>query len=276
MPKVKRKTKAKSKGGIFSRFRDYISQYMTAAAAGVTVVAIGLAALFWAGGYFGLLGEQVSRMTNAGAVAMGMDVRRVTAKGLDNTQRNDILDAVGPVIGSSIFHFDPHAARARVENLGWVRVAAVSRLWPNSVHVSIRERRPAAVWQMSGTLHLIDENGVVIAEEISDAEYTNLPLIVGAGAPATANEILRALRKEPALWGAATALVRVGDRRWNMRLQKGGDVKFPETDISNAVRDLARLHDAYGILDRELEYVDLRDPENLIYREAGADEAIAG
>ena len=276
MPKVKRKTKTKSKGGFFTELRDYVSQYMTAAAAGMTVIAIGLAALFWAGGYFGVLGEQVSRITNAGAVAMGMDVRRVTAKGLDNTQRNDILDAVGPVIGSSIFHFDAHAARARVEQLGWVRVAAVSRLWPNSVHVSIRERRPAAVWQMSGTLHLIDENGVVIVEEISDAEYTNLPLIVGAGAPATANEILQALRNEPALWGAATALVRVGDRRWNMRLQKGGDVKFPETEIARAVRDLARLHDAYGLLDRKLEYVDLRDPENLVYREAGAAENSSG
>ena len=120
-------------------------------------------------------------------------------------------------------------------------------------------------------MHLIDEHGAVI-RTIDAFEYSNLPLIVGAGAPAAAADILGALRNEPAIWGEAAALIRVGDRRWNLRLKSGGDVKFPETEIARAVKDLALLHDAYGLLDGQIEYIDLRDREHLVYRRTGDQE----
>lgn len=279
MPAVKkkkrataRKKKAAPETGALAALTGFFSRYTAAAAAGVTVVAVLAAAILWSGGYVGLLGERVSRMTGDATVAAGFKIERITALGLDQTSENDVLGAVGPVIGASIAHFDPFAAQARVEELGWVRSAAVSRLWPNTIHVSVREREPAAVWQLSGALHLIDQSGAVI-REIDAFEYSNLPLIVGAGAPGSASGMLKALRSEPSLWGAASALIRVGDRRWNVRLKSGADVKFPETGYESAVRDLARLHAAYGLLDQKLEYIDLRDPNHLVYREIGAGEA---
>lgn len=267
-----RKTKRKSRrDGPVTAVAGFVSRYMTAGAAGVTVIAVVAAFALWTGGYVGLVGERVSRLAGSGAVAAGFEVRRVTGKGFEQTMEHDLLSAIGPVVGSSILHFDPYAARGRIEELGWVRSAAVSRLWPDTIHISVREREPAAVWQISGVLHLIDQNGAII-RQIDAFEYSNLPLIVGAGAPESASGVLQALRAEPALWGATAALIRVGDRRWNVRLKSGGDVKFPETGYGAAVRDLARLHDAYGLLDREIEYVDLRDPNRLVYREVGASE----
>ncbi len=279
MPKVKKKTarkntrarkrKTKKSAGAISVLTDLISRYAVAGAAGVTVIAVIAAVVLWSGGYVGLMGERASRLAGAGAVAAGLEVRRVTARGLGQTSEQELLDAIGPVIGTSMFHFDSFAARARVENIGWVRAAAVSRLWPGTVHVSVREREPAAVWQISGVLNLIDQHGAVI-RPIDAFEYSNLPLIVGAGAPESAARILQAVRAQSALWGETAALIRVGERRWNLRLKAGGDIKFPETGYEAAVEDLARLHDAYGLLDRPIEYVDLRDPNRFVYREIGA------
>ncbi|GJL95161.1 MAG: cell division protein FtsQ [Hyphococcus sp.] len=281
MPKVKnargRKTKAKSKRkaarqpGILENIGDFFSRYTAAAAAGLTVVALIAAMVLWSGGYFGLLGERVTRIADSAAVTAGFEIQRITAKGYDQTSESDILNALGPVVGSSIAHFDPFTAQARIEELGWVRSAAVSRLWPDTVHISVREREPAAVWQLSGALHLIDQSGAVI-RQIDAYEYSNLPLIVGAGAPGSASGVLKALRREPALWGAASALIRVGDRRWNLRLQSGADIKFPETGYEAAVKELAALQAAYGLLDQDLEYIDLRDPNNMVYRKAGVGE----
>jgi len=283
MPKVKKKTaprkttKARKKkqasfGEVWvDSFGALFGRFTTVAAAGVTAVGLIGAVLLWSGGYFGLLGEHVNRMAGAGAAAVGFEVKRITVRGADETGEAELLSAIGPVIGSSLIHFDPYAARARVEDLGWVRSAAVSRLLPNTIHISVREREPAAVWQLSGALHLIDQTGAVI-REIDAYEYSNLPLIVGAGAPSSASTLLQALRAESSLWGAASALIRVGDRRWNLRLKSGADVKFPEADVERAVRDLAQLQKAYGILDRPIEYIDLRDVNHLVYREKNTEE----
>ncbi len=288
MPKVKKKTarprkkkatktraKAKPKASLASRFYesagDFLSRYTIAAAAGLTVVGLIGTVMLWSGGYVGLMGERVGAQVDRAAIAAGFEVRRITAKGFENANEAEILTALGPVIGSSLLQFDPYAARARVEELGWVRTAAVSRLWPDTVHVSVREREAAAVWQLAGAMHLIDEDGAVI-REVDAYEYSNLPLIVGAGAPASAAGMLRALRGETVLWGRAAALIRVGDRRWNVRLKSGADIKFPEAGYEAAVRDLATLQNAYGVLDLSLDYIDLRDPDQLVYREKDANE----
>ncbi len=278
MPKVKRKSASKRRAkprrsaGLLERMGESVSRYAVASIAGLTVViAIGAAALV-SGGYVGLAGERVGAVMRDASVSVGLDIRRITAIGYDKTGDSEIVGAIGPVIGASIAHFDLHAARARVENLGWVRSAAITRLWPNTIHVSVREREPAAVWQLSGRLHLIDPTGAIISE-VDVYEYSNLPLIVGAGAPESAADILKALRSDAELWGEAAALVRVGERRWNLRLKSGADVRFPEVDVEDAVKTLARLQAAYGLLDRPLEYVDLRDPARLVYREAAGGAA---
>lgn len=279
MPKVKKaaaKNKApaksrrkssrkKTEAGFFGGVTALWNNMSRAALAGSVLIAVVALGFLWAGGYIGLMGEKLARFAGMGAVNAGFEIRRITARGVDHTSEEDILSAVGPVIGASILHFDADRARAAVEQLGWVRSAAVSKLLPDTIHVSVREREPAAVWQLSGELHLIDNTGAII-RQVDAYEYADLPLIVGAGAPGAASDMLKALAAEPELWRRASALIRVSDRRWNLKTRNGVDVKFPENGTGEAVRYLARLQDETGLLDEPLEYVDLRNPENFVYR----------
>lgn len=267
-PAKKKAAKARAAPSLFERLGDIFQNYALAGVAGLVILlAIG-AGVLWAGGYVGLVGEKLARAADEGAVAAGFRVQRVTLMGRRQTANDEIEEALGPVIGASLLHFDLDAARARVESLGWVRSAAVSRLLPDTVHVSIREREPSAVWQVSGALHLIDDAGATI-REIGAYEYSQLPLIVGAGAPEAAAGVLKALGAQPQLKDMTLAVVRVGERRWNLRLRNGVDVKLPESGYAKALAELSSLHDAHGMLDQELEYIDLRDAERMVIRRRG-------
>ena len=282
MPAVKRKAakkkakKSRQQGASSRRTQSYfekkfegVSRYALAGVAGSIVIVFSIVGLLWAGGYVGVMAENVDRTVNRRLVASGLGVERITLLGRRDAAQSDVEDAIGVLTGSSMLHVDLDALRARVEALGWVRSAAVSRLWPNTIHVSIRERRPAAVWQLSGALHLIDDAGAVI-REVGAYEYSALPLIVGAGAPDSAADLLRALRGQPELEAMTAALVRVGARRWNLRLRNKTDILLPETGYQDALEALSILHAAHGTLDQEFEYIDLRDPERVVVRKRDA------
>lgn len=272
-PKGKSKTyarKSRSSGpSPIEAAREFIQQYALAGVAGVIVILASAGAILWAGGYVGILTDKMARAADAGAVAAGFEIRRITLKGRTQTASDELEGAIGPILGASILSFDADQARARIEELGWVRVASVSRLLPNTIHVSIRERSPAAVWQMSGALHLIDIDGAII-REIGAYEYSNLPLIVGAGAPDAASGILQALAHHPDIAEMTSALVRVGERRWNVRLRNGVDLRLPDEGFADSLDALATLQETSGILDQPLEYIDLRDPERMVVRKRGA------
>ena len=222
-----------------------------------------------AGGYVGAAfhatGTSAQRAIADAMIDAGYKIKTVSVVGRVQSSPQAISSALGPVFGTSLLHFDPHHARARIEELGWVRSASVSRLWPDQITVSIRERKPAAVWQISGSLRLVDAQGAII-RDVGAYEYSGLPLIVGAGAPEAAAELLRALDRTPVFNQRIGALIRVSDRRWNLRFNTDLDVKLPETGVEAAIHDLAVLQETVNVLDQDFEYIDLRDPERLVFR----------
>lgn len=269
--KKKKRGRAKQTSAV-SRLAAVFERYTIAGVAGSVVILAIIAIVLWAGGYFAIVGRGVDRAAQSAAISAGLEIRKVVLRGAHQTAHQEVLDALGPVIGESMLRLSLDEARARIEELGWVRSAAVTRLLPDTIAIAIREREPAALWQLDGDLSLIDDSGVVI-REVGAYEYSNLPLIVGAGAPEAASGILKALGGEPDLQERVSALVRVGGRRWDMRLRNEIKVKLPEADYARAIDDLALLQAAQGTLDQPIEYIDLRDAERMVIRKRGDSES---
>mgnify|MGYP002777425110 FL=1 len=266
MPAVKKRTSKKD--SFLRRAAAVFENYTIAGVAGSAVILSLIAVVMWAGGYFSILGRAADRATATATAAAGLEVKRVLLRGAHQTAHDEILETLGPVVGAPIVQISLKEARLRLESLGWVRSAAVSRLMPDTIVVAIREREPAAVWQVDGDLHLIDSTGALI-RSVGAFEYSNLPLIVGSGAAESAAGLLQALRSHEELNKRTYALIRVGDRRWNLRLRNNVEIKLPEDDFEKAVADIALMHAAQSTLDQPLEYIDLRDPERLIIRRRG-------
>jgi cell division protein FtsQ len=71
------------------------------------------------------------------------------------------------------------------------------------------------------------------------------------------------LQSQPELRRRVTAAIRIGGRRWNLRIDNGIDVKLPEENSAAAWAELARLERDFGILGRDLTVIDLRLPNQL-------------
>ena len=124
-------------------------------------------------------------------------------------------------------------------------------------------------------LNIIDRDGVVLAA----ADVMNppaLPLVVADGANENVVEIVDALARHPAIQAHVVGAVRVGDRRWNLRLDSGADVKLPAGDVRASVAILARLQAERGILRLAAESFDLRGQGDLIVRALPDRAAAAG
>ena len=70
--------------------------------------------------------------------------------------------------------------------------------------------------------------------------------------------------------------MRVGGRRWNLQLDNDIDVALPEDDPTAAWRRLAQLERSDGMLEREIQAVDLRLPDRLVVRTAARNAEAEG
>lgn len=201
--------------------------------------------------------------------AIRMRVEQVVIEGRSLTPEPLLRAALGVAPGDMLLGFSLDAARARVEALSWVQHATVERRLPGTVIVHLTERLPFAVWQNAGKFVLIDRAGQVVSNQdpVKDAAaYAVLPLVVGAGAPENAAALLDLLAAQPGLKARVVAAVRVGERRWNLKLNNGADVLLPEGQEAVAMAKLMELQGTQALLDRPLQTLDLRLPDRLVVR----------
>lgn len=274
---TKRKTKAKGKGRgrkkqltLFERIRQGLAELgagiVSAMTVGLAAVALIAVMMLLAGGYFWNIGERIETLAGRTGKAMGFSVTRVTLGGGTHLQDRDIMQALeggapGSVLGQSLFSLDAGEARARIEQLGWVKYAAVQRLWPDTVHVSVVERRPIALWQSSdGAYFLVDVEGNLIGQ-VSPTEYTDMPVVARLDDPSTAIPLLEALRERPDLMSRVAVILGVNDRRFDLRFRNDFTARLPEGAPGPVLDRLEGLGAGTGKLAETLDYIDLRDPE---------------
>jgi cell division protein FtsQ len=195
----------------------------------------------------------------------GFRVEEVMLEGRHNESSAQIMRALDISRGVPLMTVDLKSARTRLEELPWIRVASVEREFPDTVRVRIVERRPLALWQRKNELVLVDDEGGVITSQKLN-RFPNLLVLVGKDAPMHATSLLSILAHEPALKQRVNAAVRVGDRRWNIRMDNGVDVRLPETDALSAWKRFARLERQHELLKQDLLSIDLRIPDQLIVR----------
>jgi cell division protein FtsQ len=207
-----------------------------------------------------------ARLRFAQATArMGLRVSQVVIEGRANTPEPLLRNAIGVEAGDPILGFSLAKARERIEHLSWVEHATVERRLPGTIVVQLQERRPFAIWQNQGKFVLIDRAGQVVTNS-NVADFRQLPLVVGAGAPEAAATLLDALEERPAIAARVVAAVRVGDRRWNLTLKSGLTVMLPEDHEPAALDRLAELDQQHKLLERPLQFVDMRLPDRLVVR----------
>jgi cell division protein FtsQ len=231
---------------------------------GVALVAV----LFAAAGIVHLVGTGQNFGERAGdtTAQMGLRIQNVVVNGRQKTPEGLVRAAIGVNTGDPILAFSVAGARARLESINWVKSATVERRLPGTIVVTLVERAPFAVWQHEGKFSLVDRDGNMVTDSDVSSFAGQVPLIVGPGAPKAAALLLDLLAQQPDLMSRLVAAVRVGERRWNLRMNNGADVMLPEGAEAQALARLAELQSSNALLDRPLQAVDLRLPDRLVVR----------
>ena len=214
----------------------------------------------------GWIHRQVTRMAEEGlhlTQKAHFAVGDIDVEGRQHANKDQLLLALDVTTGSPIFAFDPSQAETRIAKLPWVRSVIVERRLPDTIYVRLTEQEPLARWQHDNHVVVIDMQGKTLPDASPD-QFPQLPLVVGEGAPAEANNLFTALHTFPTVDEKVAAAVRVGDRRWDLHLQPKIVVRLPESDIPDALKRLSILISEQKILERDIVTIDLRQPDRLV------------
>lgn len=204
--------------------------------------------------------------------ALGLVVSEIEVQGRETTDVGTVMAALSAARGTPILAVSPSRAKEQLESLPWVRSATIERRLPGTLFVRLAERHPLAVWQHGGIQQLIDRKGAVIpVDDLS--RFAHLPTVVGDDAAPYAAALIDMLTSQPELATRVTAAVRVGGRRWNLRIDDAIVVMLPEENAESAWSWLAELERTSLLLKRDVQTVDLRLPDRLVLRVSGAPPA---
>ena len=223
-------------------------------------MALGALVIFSAGTYANTRhGHSVVGEISAG---LGFSIDKVVVEGLRELSKIDVIASLKPGPSKSLFSFDLVQARENLNKIAWIKDVVVAKSYPNRLLVNVTERIPFAIWQKGKALVLIERDGVKIAAY--EERYSNLPLLVGKGANTQGADIVYLTGNIGVLKNNIKAYVRVGGRRWDLRLKNGITVRLPDEDLGSALQRLATLDQQHQLLSRDVEIVDLRLRDRLV------------
>ncbi len=166
----------------------------------------------------------------------------------------------------SSFDMDLDAARDRIEALDAVQKADLRVRSGGILQVLITERVPVAIWRTEDGLTLVDASGHRVAGLLSRADRADLPLIAGDGADKATPEALDLIAAAGPLTPRMRGLVRMGDRRWDLILDRDQRILLPEKNPVQALERLLALDQAQDLMNRDILAVDLRSDHRPILR----------
>lgn len=223
------------------------------------IAAVVLVALDVPGRVMTAIGEAIGRA--------GFTVNRVDVVGIRNMDSAPVYEIALDQKSMAMPLVDAGAIREQLLRFGWVEDARVSRRLPDTLVIDIVERRPAALWQDSGRLALVDSDGTVI-DRVRVTQMPDLPLLIGPGANRHGRDLARLMEVAPSLKPQLVSATWVGGRRWDLALQTGETVALPEGEQAarTALAKFAELDKSTGLIGRGLVRFDLRLPGKMVVR----------
>lgn len=185
-------------------------------------------------------------------------VNLMAIDGAGDSLAADIREVVPFDFPTSSFDLDVEQIRDIVAGLDPVKSATV-RIRPGGIlQVDVVERLPVVVWRTREGLELLDETGAHVDDLKSRKERGDLPLIVGDAADKAVDEAMALLHAAQPLGDRLRGLARMGERRWDVVLDRGQRILLPSERPVRALERVLAVNEVQELLDRDVAVVDMR------------------
>ena len=186
-------------------------------------------------------------------------VQTMNMTGADLTAMAQVAALLPTEYPVSSFDLDLEKIRADIEALDPIKTASVRVGQAGTLEVHLNPRVPVALWRDGATLRLIDADGVQSGQIAARAERLDLPLIAGDGAEDNIQEALNLFAAAGPLIERVRGLVRMGERRWDMVLDRDQRILLPADKAVAALDRVIALNDAQDMLNRDVGVIDMRN-----------------
>ena len=220
------------------------------------------------------------RATSLVLNASALKVTRIVVDGNVRLSNGEVQQLAHGLYGSNILTADLSKHRRAILNSPWVAQAALRRVLPSTIEISVAERRPFGIGRIGNQLYLTDRDGMVIDEFGPQYAEFDLPIIDGlvrapkngkaAIDPARAElaaRVIDAVSSDPAV-ARRLSQIDVSDR-YDAIVMLDGD---PALLHVGTEKFLERLQSYLQVADRlresvtEIDHVDLRFGERVFIR----------
>lgn len=206
------------------------------------------------------------------------DLRRQVEERPEFLVRMMVVEGATPEVEASIratipvdfpvssFDVDLDTLRDAVEDHDPVARASVQIRGGGVLAVTVEEREPVVVHRLGDVLTLLDAEGQRVVDIPARTDRPDLPLILGQGAGARVSEALDVLRAAAPILPRVRGLRRMGERRWDVLLDRDQVVMLPEKDPVAAIQRVIALDAAQDLLARDIATIDFRNPRRPVLR----------
>lgn len=193
-------------------------------------------------------------------------VRMMTIEGASPVVDKGLRAMLPVELPASSFDLDLEKLRERVLKLDAVQAVDL-RVKPGGVlSAVVTERVPAVLWRHARGIELLDKTGHRVASVTSREVRGDLPIISGEGADRAAPEALALIDAAGPILPRLRGLERMGERRWDVVLDRDQRIKLPENGALSALERAIAIDRAQHMLDRDMTVVDLRQQDRPVVR----------
>ena len=177
-----------------------------------------------------------------------------------------IRQAANVTLPVSSFHLDLDEVKGRIEKIDAVRQASLFLRAGGVLEVVIEQRIPAVIWRGAKQLEMLDAEGQRVGYLDHRTDRPDLPLLAGQGVGPHIDEALEILDAAHPVSDRIRGLVRVGERRWDIVLDRDQRVMLPEEDAVRTVEHVMAMQITQDVLSRDISVMDMRDTRRPILR----------
>jgi cell division protein FtsQ len=212
-----------------------------------------------------LVDSSLQEITLKLAKASGFSVENIQMSGLKYTSKLDVLKVLNVNYGDNIFAVDTESLLLSLKKIGWIEHITIQKKFPNTIDIIIQEYRPYALWQHKGKVMVITETGVIVPNA-DPKHFTDLMLVVGEKANLQCKALFSILMDYSGFKDMITSAQFMYGRRWRLYFSSSVLVDLPEENIGDTIHKIYALHQKQKILDRDVEIVDIRISDKLIFK----------
>ena len=171
-----------------------------------------------------------------------------------------IIDAESIAVDYQILRLDLKKIQRNLKSLPWVKEVNVKRQLPNMLYVSLKERKPIALFKDKNGYYPIDEEGTIVYIK-EDGNIEEQIIIVGKGSVKECPSLIKELDAYPRIKERVMGAKLIGERRWQLfidDLENGVVVDLPDAPLSKGLARLDVENNQHGILNKQAKRIDLR------------------